>query len=324
MGFIRHLAVCAALVVIAGTGAQAAENPSLPAKPIRFIVPNPPGGGLDITARLIAPKLSQSLNRTFVVDNRGGATGVIALETTARATPDGSTVIIISASQEIHALINKTPYDFFRDFAPVSNIVASPYLLAVWPGLPAKSVKELIGYAKANPERLNYASAGNGSLQQLATELFANSVGIKVIHVPYKGVAAALPDFFSGRTQIMMSSLATFAAHIRAKTLRALAVTTVQRTPVFPDLPTMIEAGVPGFDVAQWHAMLAPAGTPQGVLATIHRAIADALKQPDVAAFLANDGTEAVGSSPQEFAAYLKVEREKWAKVIKQAGVQPD
>jgi tripartite-type tricarboxylate transporter receptor subunit TctC len=209
----------------------------------------------------------------------------------------------------------------FRDFAPVSQVAAAPYVLAVSPLLPANSVSELIAYAKANPGKLTYASAGVATLQQLATELFASTVGIKLIHVPYKGVAAAFPDMIAGRTHMTISSVAALAGLLRSNHLRPLAVTTTRRTAMLPEVPTMIEAGIPGFVVTQWHGIIAPAGTPRAVVERLHQGITRSLQQPEVAARLAADGTEAVGSSPAQFSAHMKAEREKWVRAIKQAGI---
>jgi tripartite-type tricarboxylate transporter receptor subunit TctC len=290
-------------------------------RPIRFIVPIAPGGGLDFIARVIQPSMMESLGNTVVVDNRPGASGAIALEITAHAAPDGHTLAIFSSSQIIYAALNKTSYDMFRDFAPVSQISAAPYVMVVHPALPAKSITELIGYAKANPGALRYASSGNGTLQQLATELLAGMTGVQFTHVPYKGIGAAFPDLLSGRIQMTLSSVAALAGLIRNKQLRPLAVTTAQRTTMLPDVPTMIEAGVPGFVVTQWHGMLAPARTPRSVVERLNRAIVTALRQPDVVSRLASDGTQGVGSSPQEFGAFMNTERDKWLKVIKQVGL---
>ncbi len=301
--------------------AMTAVAQSYPARPVRLLTPVVPGGGLDFIARLIAPALTDILGKSVVVDNRPGASGAIAMEITARAAPDGYTLAIFSVSQVIYAEMNKTGYDMFRDFAPVSQVAAAPYVLAVSPQLPANSVNELIAYAKANPDKLAYASAGVATLQQLATELFASTVGIKLIHVPYKGVAAAFPDLIAGRTHLTISSVAALAGLLRSNYLRPLAVTTLQRTVMLPDVPTMIEAGIPGFVVTQWHGIVAPAGTPRAVVDRLHQGIARSLQQPEVAARLAADGTAAVGSPPQQFAAHMKAEREKWVRAIAQAGI---
>jgi tripartite-type tricarboxylate transporter receptor subunit TctC len=319
-GSMRRSALfCIALILVSAAVAAFAQG--YPARPIRLLTPVVPGGGLDFIARLIAPALGNDLGKSLVVDNRPGASGAIAMEITARAVPDGYTLAIFSVSQVIYSEMNKTGYDMFRDFAPVSQVAAAPYVLAVSTQLPASSVSELIAHAKANPDKLTYASAGIATLQQLATELFASTAGIKLIHVPYKGVAAAFPDMIAGRTHMTISSVAALAGLLRSNHLRPLAVTTIQRTAMLPEVPTMIEAGIPGFVVSQWHGIVAPAGTPRAVVERVHQAIAQSVRQPDVAARLATDGTEGVGSSPQQFAAHMQAERAKWLRAIKQAGI---
>ncbi len=308
-----------ALMLVALAGSAAAQ--SYPARPIRLLCPIAPGGGLDVIARSIAPPLSENLKASVVVDNRPGASGAIAMETTAHAAPDGYTLVIMSVTALIYPALNKTPYDLTRDFAPVTQISASPYVLSVHPSLPAATVAEFVAYAKANPGKLTYASSGIASLQQLATELFSSMTGIKLVHVPYKGVGNAFPDLIAGRTQLTISSTASLAQLFRSKYLRPIAVTTEKRTALLPEVPTMIEAGVPGFVVTQWHGLLAPAGTPKAIVERVQQGVATILKAPDVLARLSADGTDAVGSTPAQFAAHMKTERAKWVKAIKDAGI---
>jgi len=307
------------LVLACGAGASFAQT--FPTRPLRIIVPVVPGGGLDFIARLLAPKLSDSLGQTIVVDNRPGASGVIAMELTARATPDGHNLMVFSATHVIYAAINRTSYDFFRDFAPISQLAASPYVFVVHPPLPARSVAELTGYAKANPGKLSYASSGVASLQQLAMEYYASLAGIQVIHVPFKGIGGAIPDLASGRIHMTMSSMTSMLPHIRAGTLRPLAVTSAQRAKTLPDVPTMIEAGVAGFEVTQWTALHAPGATPRRIVERLSADVAKALRDPDVVKRLAADGTDAVSSPPKAFATFLRVEHAKWTKTAKLAGV---
>jgi tripartite-type tricarboxylate transporter receptor subunit TctC len=210
----------------------------------------------------------------------------------------------------------------YGDFAPVSQVAAAPYMLTVHPGLPAKTVRELIAYAKAIPSKLNYASTGNASLAHLATELFAHSTGIELVHIPYKGVGAALGDMLSGRVQMSFLSAGSVYSHVRSQKLRAVAIASATRAKMAPDLPTMIESGVPGFVVTQWHGMLSPRGTPRPVIERLHREIVKAVQRPEVASRLALDGTEGIASAPQEFAAHLKSEREQWEKVVKLANIR--
>ncbi len=313
--FITGLTVC----VFAGPAS--AQFQTYPARPIRLLVPSAPGSGLDVIARTVTPSMTESMGRSIVIDNRTGASGAIALETTARAVPDGYTIMIFSVSQIINAELSKASYDMFRDFAPISQLTASPYVLTVHPNLPPKTVSELIAYAKTRPGELNYASSGVGTLQQLALELLSGIVGIKLTHIPYKGVGQSFPDLLSGRTQLTMSSAASMANLIRSKGVRAIAVTSEKRSPMLPDVPTMTEAGVPGFVVTQWHGLLAPSKTPAVIIDRLHAEAAKALKQPEVLSRLAADGTDAVGSSPQQFAAYMRSERATWVKVIKQTGI---
>ena len=312
--------VFAALSVV-GTDA-AAQAAAWPARPIRMTVASGAGGGLDLVARTVAAPLSETLGQNLVVDNRAGASGSIAAELTAQSAPDGYTLMVLSASLVVYGVVNKTAYDLFRDFDPVSQIAASPYMLTVYPGLPAQSIKEFIAYAKANPGKLNFASTGPASLAHLAGELFAMKTGTQLVHIPYKGVGAALPDMLSGRTQMSFLSGGSVMGQIRTQKLKALAIASATRSKLMPELPTMIEAGVPGFVVTQWHGLLAPRGTPRPIVDRLHADIVKAVKRPEVSQRLALDGTEPIGSSPKEFGAFLKSERDQWAEVAKAANVQ--
>jgi tripartite-type tricarboxylate transporter receptor subunit TctC len=302
--------------------ATAAQGSQWPTKPIRMTVSSGAGGGLDLVARTVAAPLSEALGQNVVVDNRAGASGSIAAELAAQAAPDGYTLMVLSASLVVYGVVNKTRYDLFRDFDAVSQIAASPYLLTVHPGLPAQSVKDLIAYARANPGKLNFASTGPASLAHLAGELFAMNTGTQLVHVPYKGVGAALPDMLSGRTQMSFLSGGSVMGQIRTQKLKALAVASPTRSKLTPELPTMIESGVPGFIVTQWHGLLAPRGTPRAIIDRLHAEIAKAVKRPEVGSRLALDGTETIASTPKEFAAFLRTERDQWAKVAKAAKIQ--
>ena len=314
----RCMLVCM-MLVFAASGARAQGGGE---RPLRLIVPFPPGGGLDLTARLLSPYLSETLARPIVVDNRGGGSGMIGLEIASRAGHDGHVFVMCSASHVIQAIATKPSFDLFRDLAPVSEVIASPYALVVSNSFPAKSVAELIQYAKAKPGAVSYASAGNASLQHVATEMLAQAAGFKALHVPYKGVGPVLPDLFAGRIHMFMASLSALAPHIRARSVTALAVTSAERSPVLSHLPTLIEAGVPGYVVVQWQAVLAPHGTSTVAIEQLQRAIAAALKQPDVARSISADGSTIVGSTPPVFKAALDAERAKWTRVIKQAGLR--
>jgi tripartite-type tricarboxylate transporter receptor subunit TctC len=301
-----------------------AQAQSYPARPVRLIVPLAAGGGMDTVARAVSQKLTDQLGQSFVVDNRGGGGGSIGAELAASAPPDGYTLIMMSATSVIHPLMYKSRYDTSRDFAPVSQVTTQPYVIVVNNALPIKSVGELVAYARANPEKLNYASSGNGSLIHLTGELFKIATGTSMTHIPYKGIGAAYPDIISGNIQLTFASIISALPHVRGQRIRALAVTGSRRAKAAADLPTAAEAGVKGFAVSQWYGILAPARTPLPVVERLHAEIVKALPQPEVGARLAADGAEPVGGTPQEFAAHIREERAKWAKVIKQTGIRGD
>jgi tripartite-type tricarboxylate transporter receptor subunit TctC len=333
----RIAAFLAATVVAAAPGAQAqtraassfdkgskGSGQAYPNKPIRMTVASGPGGGLDLVARLVAAPIGESLHQNVVVDNRPGASGSIAAEVCAIAAPDGYTLMVLSASLVVYGVVHKTRYDLLRDFDAVSQIAQSPYLLTIYPGLPVHSVKELVAYAKANSGKINYASTGPASLAHLSGELFAMKTGTQLVHVPYKGVGAGLPDMLSGRTQMSFLSGGSVSAQIRQQKLKPLAVASAQRSKLNPDLPTMIESGVPDFVVTQWHGLLAPRGTPRAIVDRLQGEVVKAVQRPEVSSRLALDGTEPVASSSKEFAAFLRSERDQWAKVAKAARIQAD
>ena len=301
-----------------------AQSAGFPTKPIRMTVSSGAGGGLDLVSRLAAGAMSESMLQSVVVDNRAGASGSIAAEITAQALPDGYTLIMLSASLVVYGAVNKTRYDLHRDFDPVSQLGASPYILAVHPSLPMKSLKDWVAYAKANPGKLAYASTGNASLGHLASELLANATGTKLTHVPYKGVGAALTELLSGQIQMCLLSGGSVYAQVRAQKLRALAIASTARVKAAPELPTLIESGVPGYVVTQWHGLLAPRGVPQPIIDKLYREAAKAMQRPDVMSRLALDGTESIGSTPAQFGAFLKSEREQWAKAAKVANIKND
>ena len=309
-------------MMIVGAGSAAAQ--AYPNKPVRVIVASGAGGGLDFIARLVGPRMAENMGQSVVVDNRAGASGSIAAELAAKATPDGYTLILLSASLVVYGAVNKTRYDLFHDFAPVSQVSAGPYLLTVTRNLPVRSVKDLVAHAKASPSKLNYASTGNASLAHLATAWFSIITGAPLVHVPYKGVGAALPDMMAGQIHMSLLSVASVFGHVRAGRLRALAIASEKRAKIAPEIPTMIEAGVPGYAVTQWHGLLAPRGTPRAIIDRVQGEVVKALQHPDVAARLAADGTEALGSTPVQFAAHLKFEHDTWSKVAKQTGLRVD
>lgn len=314
--------IFAAAFAASATAAQPAQG--YPTKPVRLIVASGAGGGLDFVARQVATPMSESLGQTIVVDNRAGASGSIAAEVASQAAPDGYTLLFLSASLVVYGIVNKTRYDLYRDFDAVTQVAAAPYMLTVHPSLPVKTVKDLIAHAKSSPGKLNYASTGNASLAHLATELFAHATGTQLVHIPYKGVGAALGDMLSGRVQMSFFSAGSTYSHVRAQKLRAIAIASATRAKMAPDLPTLVESGVPGYVVTQWHGMLAPRGTPRTVIDRLYQETAKAVRQPQVVSRLALDGTEPIASTPKEFAAHLRTEREQWSKVAKLANIRGD
>jgi tripartite-type tricarboxylate transporter receptor subunit TctC len=314
----------AGTVFVACLAASVPAHPaeSYPAKPVRLIVASGPGGGLDFVARLIAPTLTGSMGRSIVVDNRPGATGAIAAELTARAAPDGYTLMMLSASLIVYEAVAKTGYDLFRDFAAICQVTAAPYLLVVHPRLPVKSVADLIVYAKAHPGELNYFSTGNASFVHLTTEWFRVLTGITLVHVPYKGLGAVLPDLLSGRLHMGFGSPASVMPHLHSGALRPLAITSAARSALLPHVPTMIEAGVPGFLVSQWIGAVAPRGTPPAIIQHLHGEFVAAIRQPENLASLHKQGLDPVGSTPAEFGALMKSEFATWSRVVKQAGIR--
>jgi tripartite-type tricarboxylate transporter receptor subunit TctC len=307
--------------LIPQSAAHAADYPS---RPIRLIIPLAAGGAMDTVARSVSVKLTEQLGQTVVVDNRGGGGGTIGVELVAAAAPDGYTLIMLSATSVIRPLLYSARYDLFRDFAPISQVTAQPYLLTVHPSIPATTVKEFVAHAKANPGKLNYASAGQGSIIQLATELFASATGTRMVHVPYKGIGAALPDLIAGNIQVVFASIITAQPHVRAGRLRGIAISGPKRSKSSPEFPTIAEAGVKGYAVTNWYGLQAPAKTPRPIIERLHKEVVLVLQQPDVMKRFEADGADAVDSTPKEFAAHIKAEHEKWSKVIKQTGIKGD
>jgi len=304
--------------------AQAADR--WPDRPIHFVVPYPAGGPLDAVARLTAQKVSADLGQPIVVENRPGAGGNIGAEYVARAAPDGYTLLLGAVAT--HA-INPTlyahiPYDAQKDFEPVTQIASTPNVLIVNPSLPVHSVREFIAYAKAHPGALNFGSGSTGSAGHLAGELFKRMAGIEMTHVPYKGAAPAMTDLIAGQVQLMFDNLASALTQIKAGKVRALAVTTAKRTPLAPDLPTIAESGLPGFDINTWFGLFVPAKTPRPVVDRLHDEFVKALKAPDVRGKMLALGAEPVGNTPAQFAAYIRSESEKYAKVIQASGAKVD
>ena len=319
--FILWVAVAVA-TAIASTGATA--QGSYPSKPIRFVVPFSAGGSQDVIARLLAQKLSTSLGHQLVIDNRGGAAGLIAAELVAKAPPDGYTILLTSAGQIsiAPALHPKLAYDPVRDFAPITQLIDTPMALIVTTGLPVKSVADLIALARAKP--LNYASTGNGSISQLTMEALKSAVGIDVTHVPYKGAAPAFIDMMAAQVSLMFTTTVSAAPYTSSGKLRALAVASRKRSTMMPEVPTMIEAGVKNFESTVWVGVCATGGTPAPIIRKLHDEFMRALQAPDIRERFAVLGAEPVGSTPEQFAALIREDIVRWAKVVKASGVRLD
>lgn len=312
-----------ALLFLAGM--LSAARADYPERPIRIIVPFTPGGATDILARMIGQKLTQAWGQQVVIDNRSGANGVIAAELTAKANPDGHTLMFVAIGHAINPLLQKKlPYDTGKDFTPVSLIAVLPLVMAVHPSVRANSVQELIAWAKSGAKPVSYASGGIGSSQHLATELMSHMAGIKLNHVPYKGGNQGLLDVVAGHVNMMISTILTVAPHAKAGRLRALAVTTSKRNAAWLDLPTLSEAGLRGYESIAWYGMVAPAGLPSSVLAKLSAETIKAAHSSDMRDALVRQGADPVGNTPREFAAFIKAETTKYTKVIEQAGVKPE
>ncbi len=293
-----------------------------PLKPIRLLVGNAPGGGIDITARAVAQKLTERWGRSVVVDNRPGASGLIAMEVAAQAAPDGYTLLVISGSLIASAGVqNKVLFDVRKAYAPITQLTTVAYMLMVTAALPVNTVKELIAYAKSKPAALSFGSSGVGGAGHLAGELFCELAGVKIVHVPYKGGGLVLADMISGQVQLGFTATLSGMPHVRSGRLKVLGVTSATRTQAFPEVPTIAEAGVPGFELVNWYGIFAPAATPPAIITALHREIAGALSTPEVQAAFAKDGAEATPSAtPQQFGTLLAKEIENWHKLVRLPG----
>lgn len=312
-------------VLLAVALPQAAAQEIYPSRPIRIIVSIPAGSGTDTVARLIAKGLSDRWGRQVIVDNRPGAGTMIGNDAVAKAKPDGYTLLMNGAAFTISpAVYKKMPYDAWSDFAPITVAVFTPNLMVVHPSVPVKSVKELIAFAKAQPDQLYYASGGNGTNSHMASALFASMANIRLVHVPYKGSTPGVIDLIAGNVAMATNSFSTLIHHVRAGRLRALGVANARRVAAAPDLPTVAEAGgLPGYESVQWSGLWAPAGTPPDIIARLHKETVAILSTPDMKERLTSDGSEVVASTPEEFAALIKTELARWAKVVKATGIQP-
>ena len=324
---IRRSLIAATLssLALAALALPAAAQDKWPSRPITYIVPFPAGGTTDILARLIGQKLGPALGTTIIIDNKPGAGGNIGSELVARAAPDGYTIMggTIS-SHAINASLYKLPYDPLKSFAPITLIGTNANVLVVHPGSPFQSVRDVIAASKAKPGSLSFASAGNGTSQHLSAELFKNMAQIDMVHIPYKGSAPAIQDVIGGQVPLMFDTTVVAGPFIQSGKVRPLAVTSAKRVAALPDVPTMAEAGVAGYDVVSWQAMFAPAGTPPAIVARLHSEVAAILKQPDVQERLAKLGVEPSGAAPQQFAEFQAAEIAKWARVVKAANIKID
>ncbi len=322
MNKISNLLITAAML---GATALAHAQANYPVRAVRVIVPSAPGGGTDISARIIAPQLTQFLGQQVIVENRAGAGTMIGGEAVARAAPDGYTLLMGVSTLAINpAMYKKVPYDALKDFAPVSQAVSLSNVLTVHPSLPVRNLKEFIALVKTRPGQVNFASAGVGTSPHLSMELLLVMAKLNMVHVPYKGSGPGVTDLVAGHVPAMMPNMLSAQPHIKTGRLRALGVTGSKRAPGAEDIPTIAEAGVPGYEAVQWYGLLAPAATPRDIITKLHAGVVRALQNPDVRQRLLNDGAEPVGNSPEEFTNYLRAETAKWAKVVQAAGIKPE
>ncbi len=323
--FARAVFSCAAALLFASMSHIVLAQ-TYPSKPVRMIVPFPPGGATDIVGRLIAQKLTDSWGTQVIVDNRAGAGGTIGSDVAAKSPPDGYTILMGTSSTHAVApsLYSKLPYDPLRDFAPVTLVASATILLAVHPSLPAKTVRDLIALAKKQSDALSFASSGSGGISHLVGEQFKSVAGVQMVHVPYKGDTPALIDLVSGQVHLMFGTAVSFLPYVKAGRLNALAVTNPKRSPIVPDVPTISESGLPGFEAMQWFGILAPAGVSNDIIAKLHADIVKAVRLPDVRARMTSLGAEVIGSTPAEFSAFQKADAAKWAKVVKVSGAKID
>ena len=318
----RPFKLIAGLALAAICSAAAAQT--YPTKTVRMIVGYPPGGPTDVLARIVSQKLTQAWGQQVIVDNRPGASGMIGAEFTARAAPDGYTLLMVPVTYAVTpSLFSKMTYDVEKDLAPVAQVAAAPFILVVHPTLPVKTVKDLITLARSRPGQLNFASASTGGMPHLAGELFNSMTGVKMVHIPYKGAAPATTDLLSGQVTLMFNNMLSAMPQVKAGRLRAVAVTSLTRSAAAPELPTIAET-VPGYEANGWYGAFAPAATPKDLINRVNAEMNRIMKMPDVTQRLAGDGVEAVGTTPEQFGAYLKQEVAKWGKVVKASGAKAD
>ena len=322
---VLRTALMALGAVLSFTAPLAAWAEGYPERPIRFVVPYPPGGGTDVVARIVQPRLQAVLGQPIVIDNKGGAGGSLGTDIVSKAAPDGYTVLFTLSSHTINpAIFPKLPYDTLKDFEPVGTVASLPQLLAANPGVPVRTVADVIAQAKAAPDKFSFASVGNGSPGHLAGELMVIRTGAQMVHIPYRGGGPAVTDVIGGQVPLLWVSIPAAAQQVKAGKLRALAVSTVKRSPAFPDVPTMQEAGVADFEVDSWYAMLVPAKTPRAIIDKLNKALNTVLAEPAIRTQLLEQGADAVGGTPEALGKVIAAELPKWAKLAKDANIKAD
>ncbi|MGH8616179.1 MAG: Bug family tripartite tricarboxylate transporter substrate binding protein [Burkholderiales bacterium] len=326
---MRALTSTALTMVTIAAAALAASSAALaqtyPSKPVRVIVPFPPGAGVDIVTRIVTPRLSEQMGQQFVADNRAGAGGIVGAEVAAKAPADGYNLLMGTAGLlTVVPVMSKVSYNVARDFMPITLVASVPSLLVVHPTLPVKTMKELVALARAKPGAINYASTGSGTLPHLTAELFRLQTGVNIVHIPYKGSAPAMTDLLGGHVEMFFGNMLSVIPQVRENKLRALVITTKQRSPAAPNIPTVAEAGYPGLEAETWFGLLAPAGTPKEAIAKVHDELIKALRHPDTQRMLADQGAIPIGNTPEQFAAYIQAETRKWEKVLKASGVRAE
>jgi tripartite-type tricarboxylate transporter receptor subunit TctC len=320
MGRLKAVAIALFIAALALSRSVVAED--WPSRPVTLIVPFAPGGTTDIVARIVGQALSVRLGQSVIVENLGGAGGTLGANQAAKAAPDGYTIFMATVAHTMAPGIYKSlPYDFMKDFAPITEVASVPNIVIVHPAVPAKTIAELLVYIRANPGKVNYGSAGIGSTEHMSGELMSAMAKLKMVHVPYKGGAPMMTDLIAGHIEMAIETSGSATPHIKAGTVRALAVSTAKRSPAFPDLPTLAEAGLTDYDVTTWYGMLVPTGTPAAIRERLYKEISEILKSPDIAARLADIGANPGGETPADFAAFIKSETDKWIKLAKDAHI---
>lgn len=322
---VAHAFALSLLAGCAITAPALAQAQGYPSRPVRLIVPTSPGGGTDFSARAIAPRLGEHLGQTIVIENRAGGSTLIGNELVARAAPNGYTLLMgISSLASIPHLYSKVPYDLMTDFTPISQLVMVPHLMIGHPSIPARNVKELIAFARTRPGDINFSAGSSGSNPHLAMELFNHTARLKMVHVPFKGQGPALSSLLGGHTSLMMANLLSALPHAKSGKVRAFGVSSAARATAAPDIATIAESGMPGFEVVQWFGMLAPAATPREIIVRLHMEVVRTLKDPAVRNLFVSDGAEPIGSTPEQFAAVIRADFNRWKKVINEAGIKLD